>query len=203
MAHDNTLASTESTSSRFRSPLPTWTAIGFVLLLAILALRHEGRRWWCAAGDWAVGSLGIHSPHTSQHWLDPNSLTHVLHGVLLYALIWAVARRWSRPTRLVLAAFLEASWEVVENSAWIIDRYRGATVATGYEGDSVANSLGDIASCLVGFVLAGRLPVWWSVVLFLVIDGGLLMVYRDNLALNLLMLVHPIDAIRAWQAGGH
>lgn len=178
-------------------------AIIVALIAATVAvLRSEGRRWWCAAGGWSPLVLSIRDEHTSQHLLDPYSLTHLLHGVVLYAVLRLVASRVRWDLRLVAAIALESGWEVIENSARVIDRYRVGTLAQGYAGDSVLNSLGDIASCGLGFWLAGRLPVRGSIALFLGVEVMLLIVYRDNLLLNVIMLIHSFDAVKAWQAGG-
>ena len=172
-----------------------------VLGITVFCLRSEGRRWWCRFGDLLPWSSGIHTAHTSQHFLDPYSFTHVLHGMLFYAFFRLVAGRLRWEVRLVLAVALECFWEVVENSGPVIDRYRRGTIALGYEGDSVLNSLGDIASCLLGFLVARRLPVRYSIALFLLVELSLLIVYRDNLLLNLIMLKYPFEAIRSWQMG--
>jgi hypothetical protein len=143
----------------------------------------------------------IWSAHNSQHFADPYSLSHLLHGLIFHALLVPLAHRLRFGPRLVLAVALEATWEVFENSPAVIGRYRSATAALGYSGDSLLNSLGDIASCGLGFWLASRLPVRWSVALFLAVEVGMLLVYRDCLVLNVLMLVYPVGAIKAWQTG--
>lgn len=191
-----------------RSTLPAWlrppTALAIALILAgvVLALRLEGQPWWCRLGDLALWSGDIHSPHNSQHPFDPYSLTHLLHGIIFYALFRPLAVRMTPGARVVSALALEAAWEVVENSPPVIERYRRATIALGYSGDSVVNSLGDIASCGLGLYLAARLPARWSVALFVAVELFLLAFYRDNLTLNVLMLVWPVGAIKAWQAAG-
>jgi hypothetical protein len=173
--------------------------IAGALVVHVAALRAEGRRWWCACGrptPWVSDAWG---PHNSQHLFDPYSFTHVLHGLLLCGLLaWAFPRlgwRW----RLCLAVCAEVAWEMFENSQFVIDRYRAAA-ALGYEGDTVANSLGDVLSCAAGFLLARRLGVRGSVALFLATEAVLLLWVRDSLLLNVVMLIHPIDAIKAWQA---
>ena len=184
---------------RWRNDLWPWLALAAVLAAAVGQLRSQGRLWWCACGHLSLWSGDIWSSHNSQHLLDPYSFTHVLHGLVLCGLLaWAFPRLppvW----RLVLALSVEALWEVVENSAFIIDRYRELTIALDYQGDTIANSLGDILSCGVGFVLAGRLGFWGSLVLFCVTELVLVLWIRDSLLLNVVMLICPMDAIQAWQ----
>ena len=187
------------TNSGFRPQF--WLALSLVIGITVIRLRFTGRRWWCRLGDLSPWSGGIHSPHTSQHVADPYSFTHFLHGLLFYALFHFVARRLKWDARFVLAIALECLWEVFENSGMVIDRYRRATIALGYEGDSVINSLGDVASCGLGFLVASRLPVKWSMALFFVIELALLISYRDNLTLNVIMLVYPFEAVKSWQMG--
>jgi hypothetical protein len=184
------------------------------ILVAALLLVHgvlllaQGRPLWCACGSLAPWSGDIWSGHNSQHLLDPYSFTHVLHGMLLYALGWQLAGRPAAPlgfmplaSRFGIAVALETAWEQLENSAWIVERYRANTIALGYLGDSVLNSMGDILCCAVGFWLAARLPARATVFLFVVVEVGLLLLYRDSLLLSFLMLVWPVPAIRHWQAG--
>jgi hypothetical protein len=132
---------------------------------------------------------------------DPYSFTHILHGVLIWGLIaWGLPRlspAWALP----LAVCLEALWEILENSPFIIERYRTATIALGYQGDSIVNSLGDILSCSLGFVLARRMGWRWSIAAVVATELILLLWIRDNLLLNIVMLIWPIDAIRNWQSG--
>jgi Protein of unknown function (DUF2585) len=172
-----------------------------VLAVHILLLRWEGRRWWCACGRPDLWWGDTRSAHNSQHLFDPYSFTHVLHGVLLCGLLSRFARRLSPAWRFCLAVALEAVWEVIENSDPVIGRYRTATGALGYYGDTVANSLGDILSCVVGYLLARRLGPWWSLALFVAIEVVLLVWIRDSLLLEVLMLFCPIDAIKRWQVG--
>jgi hypothetical protein len=144
----------------------------------------------------------ILSAENSQHLADWYSPSHLIHGLLFYALMWLVARRWALDLRAVAALLIESAWEILENSPMIIDRYRAATISLGYSGDSVVNSVSDILFMLIGFWLAARLPVAVSVALALVLELVAGYVIRDNLTLNIIMLLYPIDAIRAWQAGG-
>jgi hypothetical protein len=164
-------------------------------------LRYQGRRWWCACGQpwlWVSDAWG---PHNSQHLLDPYSFTHVLHGMILCGLLALSLPRVAPVWRLWITLAAEALWEIVENSAFVIERYRAATAAVGYQGDSIANSLGDILSGGVGFVLAWYLGWRWSVVVFVVIEVVLLFWIRDNLTLDIVMLIHPSEGIKAWQRG--
>lgn len=176
-----------------------------LLLLAVVAivLSGMGRAWWCDAGDWSFWSADVWSRHNSQHPLDPYTFTHVQHGLVLYALLWALSRgRAGRTTRAWIALVLESAWEVLENTDAVIERYRAATASLDYYGDSVVNSLGDIVACMAGYLAASALPVGVSVVGFLVIDGTLLWWIRDSLLLNVLMLVHPLEPVKRWQMGG-
>lgn len=185
-------------------PAPgTWqlVAIAAVIGLAVASLRFEGQRWWCRCGRPFLWSGDIHSGHNSQHLVDPYSFTHALHGLIFFALLRPLAGKLGFGTRLALALLIEVAWEVVENSDAVIERYRHATISLGYAGDSVWNSLGDIASCSLGFYLAARLPIRWSVALFLAVELILLAVYRDCLTLNVLMLLHPLESVRSWQMG--
>ena len=133
---------------------------------------------------------------------DPYSFSHVVHGLLFFGFLWLVARRLPVGYRFVLAVLLEAGWEVLENSPIIIDRYRSATIALGYEGDSVLNSTSDILMMSLGFLMASRCRWWLSLAALVAMEVGCLLWVRDNLTLNIVMLVHPIEAIKAWQMAG-
>jgi hypothetical protein len=184
-----------------RRALWPWLALVAVLALAVFQLHHQGRSWWCSCGQINPWSGDIWSSHNSQHLFDPYSFTHVLHGVVLCGLLWWTRFAIGPPWRLCLAISIEALWEVLENSNFTIERYRTLTVAVGYQGDTIANSLGDILSCGIGFLLARRLGLWRSVVFFFATEAVLLIWIRDDLFLNVVMLVYPIDVIRAWQMG--
>jgi len=131
---------------------------------------------------------------------DWYSFSHIVHGLLFYAGLWLVARRWPVEWRFLAALLIEASWEVVENTPFVIDRYRETTAALGYTGDSVVNSLSDIAMMAIGFLLARKLPLWATVALLFVLELVPLFVIRDNLTLNIWMLFWPTDAVLNWQA---
>lgn len=173
-----------------------------MLAIAIIYLRWQGRVWWCQQGDWAPVSFVVNSPHNSQHVFDAYSLSHMLHGLMFYGFFWLFRKRLSFQWRIVAATAVEIGWELLENSPIIINRYRAATISLGYEGDSIINSLGDVVSYLIGFYIAAKVGLKWSIAIFLAVDLAMLWWIRDNLALNILMLLWPIDAIRKWQAGG-
>jgi Protein of unknown function (DUF2585) len=180
----------------------TWlcgSTIATILMVAVLQLRHQGRVWWCACGRTNLWAGDIWSSHNSQHVFDPYSFTHILHGVVFFWMLAWVFKRLSFSWRLVLAILMEAAWEVAENAPFIIQRYREATIGLGYEGDSVINSLSDIGCCAMGFALARLLGLRLSLLLFVTVEILLALVVRDNLTLNVLMLICPIDAVKQWQ----
>jgi uncharacterized protein DUF2585 len=172
-----------------------------VLGATVIALRWQGRLWWCASGDWSPWAGDIGNLHTSQHLFDPYTFTHVLHGFILCGLLGLVLPRLATQWRFVVATVFEASWEVFENTSYVINRYREATAAIGYQGDSVLNSLGDILACAAGFALAMKLGFRRAVALFILVELVLLFWIRDSLLLNIILLIYPIEAIKMWQMG--
>lgn len=190
-----------STASHPRKDLWPWVATVIVLAVTVLQLHRQGRLWWCSCGQLYLWSGDTQGPHNSQAPFDPYSFTHVLHGILYFGLLaWGIPRlppAW----RLRLALSIEALWEVLENSAFVIQRYRAETIALGYQGDTIANSLGDILSCAMGFTLARRLGFRRSVALCVIAEVMLLIWIRDSLLLNVVMLIHPMEAIKTWQMG--
>ncbi|MEO7787488.1 MAG: DUF2585 family protein [Sphingomicrobium sp.] len=183
-------------TSRVRPYVPTFA----IALLAIAILFAMGRPPLCTCGTVKLWVSSASSPETSQMLADWYSASHIVHGFLFYGALWFVLRRWPVERRLAVALLIEAAWEIAENSPWIIDRYRSATAAVGYSGDSILNSASDMAMMVVGFLLARRLPLWGAVAVVLLLELVPLFVIRDNLTLNVWMLLHPSDAIREWQA---
>ena len=182
-----------------RRKLWPWLAIAAAFVFAAILLRLEGRLWICACGSIQLWAGQVCSANNSQHFLDPYSFTHVLHGFMFFWLIAWLFSRLSANWQLALAVVIEAGWEVFENTNFIIDRYRSATAALGYNGDTVVNSFGDTLSCLVGFIIARRLGLRRSLIAFAVLEVVLIFWIRDSLVLEILTLVIPIDAVRAWQ----
>ena len=154
----------------------------------------------CGAVDLWVGARD--SPRTSQMLADWYSFSHIVHGLLFYGLLWLVARRVPVQWRFLAAMAIECGWEVLENTQAVIDHYRATTAALGYNGDSVVNSLSDVAMMALGFLAARKLPLWGSVLLIIALEIIPLIVIRDNLTLNVIGFIAPNAAIQAWQAGG-
>jgi len=178
-----------------------WFVIPLFLALTALQLHHQGRLWWCVCGLASFWTDNAWGSQTSQSFLDPYSFTHLLHGLVFCGVLTILARRIPGSWRLCLAIAIEAIWEIIENTEFVIQRYREATASFGYHGDTVANSMGDILCCGVGFALASKIGFRRSIVLFLVIEAMLLVWIRDSLLLEIVMLILPIDAIKAWQIG--
>ncbi|MFB9222126.1 DUF2585 domain-containing protein [Paracoccus cavernae] len=177
-----------------------------IVLAAALVLWGFGRPLICTCGTVKLWHGTVLSSENSQHLADWYSFSHITHGFLFYALIWLamlVRGREQTPLsfgwRLVVATLIEAVWEVVENSDAVIERYRAVTISLDYYGDSVINSVADMGAMMLGFWLAYRLPVRLSLALAVISEVMLAIVIRDGLALNIVMLVWPVDAIRDWQ----
>lgn len=183
---------------------PTRTLV--LLIVAVIAVTADvlqlmGRPIICTCGTVELWHGQVNSSGTSQHISDWYTFSHIIHGFVFYLLTWFIFPRARLVTRLLLATLVECGWEMLENSNFIIDRYRTATIALDYRGDSILNSMSDIASMIGGFLLAWRLPVWIIVTLAIVMELTTGYLIRDNLTLNIIMLLHPFDAIREWQAG--
>jgi hypothetical protein len=179
-----------------------WLITAAILAAAAAILLAMGRNPICTCGtiDLWVGQRD--SPKTSQMLADWYSFSHIVHGLLFYAGMWLVARRWPVEWRFVIASLIEAGWEVTENTPMVIDRYRATTAALGYTGDSVINSLSDIAMMMLGFLLARKLPLWAAIAVLIALEIIPLFAIRDNLTLNVWALIAPNHAVQAWQTAG-
>jgi hypothetical protein len=177
-----------------------------IIAVALSLLWVMGRPLICTCGYVKVWHGVTASSENSQHLTDWYTFTHVNHGLLFYSVFWFVCRLLKKPFRffpmLTLAVFLESAWEVIENSNFIIDRYRQATIALDYYGDSIVNSGFDILAMMAGFLIAHFAPVLLSVTLVVLIESLLALLIHDNLLLNIIMLIYPLDTIRIWQQAG-
>jgi hypothetical protein len=184
--------------------MPAWA---FVLIAASLLATQAGtelalgRVTMCSCGTIKLWVGGTQNSEISQQIFDWYSLSHLIHGFGLYGLTWLALPRASVAARLVLAMLVECGWEILENTSFIIDRYRSETISLNYYGDSILNSLSDTLTMMFGFVLAYRLPVWSIVLAAVLMEALAGYVIRDNLTLNIIMLIYPFDAIRSWQGG--
>jgi hypothetical protein len=179
-----------------------WLLAALILfLLQIAVLYAMGRIPICECGYVKFWEGGVNTSGNSQHLSDWYTPSHIIHGFLFYGFGWLILRRAPPAARLSLAILIEAAWEIAENSPLIIDRYRTATMALGYTGDSILNSAMDTVFMVLGFFAASRLPVWLTVAIAIFFELATGYIIRDNLTLNVLMLVWPVDAVRVWQGG--
>jgi hypothetical protein len=184
---------------------PWWIygAVATALVAAVVVIELAmGSVPVCECGHVKLWHGVVFSSENSQHLSDWYSFTHVIHGVVFYALLWLAARRLPPGVRFVLAVLIEASWEVLENTPFIIDRYRAVTISLDYYGDSVVNSIADIVAMMLGFEIARRTPAWTSACFVIATEVALALAIRDNLTLNIVMLVYPLELIKQWQDGG-
>ena len=175
-------------------------AAPLIIVLAAAVLLAMGRNPICTCGEIDLWVGTRDGPRTSQMLSDWYSPSHIVHGFLFYAGLWLIVRRWPVETRFLAALVIEAAWEILENTPWIIDRYREQTAALGYTGDSVLNSIADIAMMALGFLAARKVPLWVSLIVLLALELVPLVIIRDNLTLNVWMLLAPSDRLKDWQA---
>jgi len=187
-----------------RVSLPAALLLCLVIVAAAAGIEYAmGRIPMCKCGYIKLWHGGRGDSEMSQHLTDWYSYSHVLHGIIFYWLLTVVAKgRLSVAARLVIAMGLEAGWELFENTPFIINRYRSVTISRDYFGDSIVNSVGDMLCMLVGFLLAARLPAWVTVFLLIATEVILLALIRDNLTLNIIILIHPVEWIKQWQLAG-
>ena len=189
------------TSTRLPNRLtPILITLGIILLTAAYLL-WIGREPICKCGYVKLWHGQVVSSENSQHISDWYTPSHIIHGFLFFGALWLVARRLALGWRLAIATLVEAAWEVVENSDAVIERYRSVTISLDYYGDSVLNVVADISAMILGFWLASKLPVWATVALIVLFEAVTIWLIRDGLALNVLMLLYPLDWVAEWQAG--
>ena len=179
--------------------ISTFVVLGVVALIEIFngrsLLGPDGKFGWWDNNIWGAFS--------SQRVADVYSFSHIIHGIIFYAFLWLVTRKLPLKYRFLIAIIIEAGWELLENSPIIINRYRSATIALEYAGDSVLNSVSDIGMVVIGFLIARFSKIWLSIALIVVFELGCLFWVRDNLTLNVLMLAYPSQSIKTWQAEGN
>lgn len=182
-----------------RSTLARGAGIALSSVLMALLLWLQGRLLLCACGEFKFWIGDTCSSNNSQQLFDPYSFTHILHGFLLFWVVLLFFRKLGPAWQLTIALALEAAWEVFENTPFVIDRYRAETAALGYTGDTIVNSLGDLACALLGFLIARKLGIKWSLLVFLLVEIVLVIWIKDGLLLQILMLIFPVESIKLWQ----
>lgn len=190
---------TASASPRFSPKF--WFGVAIALVIAqVVILYLMGRVPICECGYIKLFEPEVNSPGNSQHIADWYTPSHIIHGFLFFALAWLLFRKHSVAFKLAFAVLIEAAWEILENTPMVIDHYRSATMAVGYSGDSILNSAMDTVWMALGFYFALKMPIWVTVLVAIVLELFTGWLIRDNLTLNVLMLLYPIEAIKTWQS---
>jgi hypothetical protein len=185
-----------------RISVGTYLLVGAALIgVQALILFAMGRSLICTCGYVRLWGGIASGPEISQQLTDWYTYSHVIHGIGFYFVLWMIAPRAPVAVRFMLALGLEVSWEIFENTTFIINRYRQSAIAQGYFGDSIINSVADTLASVFGFFLARTLPVWGTAALAVSIELLLLYMVRDNFTLNVIQLIHPMEALSHWQAG--
>lgn len=169
--------------------------------ISAFVLYLWGRNWICQCGYVQFWDGRLNGPEDAQHFSDWYTLSHIIHGFAFFGILWLVARRLPLQLRYFLAVIFEEAWELFENSNFMINRYRDITIANAYQGDSILNSTSDVLFMSLGFFLAWKLPLWASILIIITLELVALFFIRDNLTLNIIMLLYPIQAIKKWQMG--
>lgn len=172
-----------------------------IIFVSVFILNFYGRNWWCDCGYVKFWDGTLNGPNDAQHFSDYYTFSHIIHGLAFFGILWLVARRLPLGLRFVFAVMIEEAWELFENSNFMIQRYRDITIANAYQGDSILNSTSDVLFMSLGFFLAWKLPLWASIILIIAMEVVVGFLIRDNLTLNILMLLYPVQVIKKWQMG--
>lgn len=174
-------------------------AVTTLIIASCAIILHLMGRVWMHESGFALWTISAWSTETSQNLGDPYTFSHILHGIIFFAILWFFRNKLSLRTRFYIALFIEIAWEILENSPFIIERYRANTASLDYFGDSILNATGDLLSQMLGFYMAYKLPWKWTLAFVVAVELILLYLIRDNLTLNVIMLLVPIDSLREWQ----